>query len=430
MSRFFSASARSGSKTKDYLSRVLPEYYGAVSSKFHSVAFCDNWSFMRSLLAVSTLSGLILALSMSGCGGGGASGGASSGGSNSPPPPPKEILYAAGYGQAVLEYNIDMGTGAPTLITSAAGSSSSGIAITPSNTFLYASNAKDPGVNAFSISSGGLTLLSGSPFLLPSYPAFNEVDSLAMDPAGKFLYTPDASSSQIIGFSISTSSGALTPLPGSPFPAGMPPLEVAIDPSGKFLYESGGGVSGFTIDSSTGALTLIPGSPFSTLGYGEVDGLAFHPSGKFLYAAAFSTNKIAAYSINTTTGVLTAVPGSVFSLSNSNAPLPYSLTVDPTGKFLYALGSADGKVYGFTIDANTGALTAINGSPFGIQWTLFLSDLVVDPSGKFLYAGGGGLNGMFIFSINATTGALTSVNDPLPAGMALPHLGFVFAHSQ
>lgn len=97
---------------------------------------------MRSFLAaVSTLSGLILAASMSACGGGGASGGASSGGSNSPPPPPKEILYAAGYGQAVLEYNIATITGAPTLITSAAGSSSFGIAITPSNTFLYASNA-------------------------------------------------------------------------------------------------------------------------------------------------------------------------------------------------------------------------------------------------------------------------------------------------
>ena len=391
-----------------------------------------KWSFMRSFsAAVLTLSDLILAASMSGCGGG-SSGGPSSGGSNSPPPPPpKEILYAAGYGQAVLEYSIDMGTGAPTSISSAAGSSSSGIAITPSNNFLYASNAQDPGVNGFSISSsGGLTLLSGSPFLLPSYPAFNQVDSLAMDPAGKFLYAPDASSSQIVGFSISTSSGALTPLPGSPFPAGMPPLEVAIDPSGKFLYESGGGVSGFTIDSSTGALTSIPGSPFSTLGSGDVDGLAFHPSGKFLYAAAFSTNKIAAYSIDTTTGVLTAVPGSVFSLSNSNAPLPYSLTVDPTGKFLYALGGDDGKVYGFTIDASSGALTAISGSPFGTQWTLFLSDLVVDPSGKFLYAGGFGLNGMFIFSINATSGALTPVNDPLPAGMALPHLGFVFAHSQ
>lgn len=272
--------------------------------------------------------------------------------------------------------------------------------------------------------------MSGSPFLLPSYPAFNEVDSLAMDPAGKFLYAPDASSSQIVGFSISTSSGALTPLAGSPFPAGMPPLEVAIDPSGKFLYESGGGVSGFTIDSTTGAITLIPGSPFSTFGAGDVDGLAFHPSGKFLYAAAFSTNEIAAYSIDTTTGVLTAVPGSVFSLTNSVFAEPYSLTVDPTGKFLYALGGANGMVYGFTIDASSGALTAIKGSPFGIQWSLTLSDLVVDPSGKFLYAGGYGLNGMFIFRIDPTTGALTSINDPVPVGLQLPHLAFVFAHSQ
>jgi 6-phosphogluconolactonase (cycloisomerase 2 family) len=247
-----------------------------------------------------------------------------------------------------------------------------------------------------------------------------------MDPAGKFLYAPDEPSNQIVGFSISASSGMLTPMPGSPFSAGISPEEVAIDPSGKFLYASGDGISGFTIDSSTGALTSVTGSPFTTPSSAGADGLAFHPSGKFIYAALPNANSIAAYSIDTTTGVLTTVTGSGFSLSSTTFAQPFSLTVDPSGKFLYAVGATDGRVYGFTIDSNSGALTPISGSPFGIQELLFFSDLIVDPSGKFLYVGGQGLNGMFIFSIDTTTGALTPIDDASAAGIRQPHLGFVF----
>ena len=40
--------------------------------------------------------------------------------------------------------------------------------------------------------------------------------ALAADPAGKFLYVANATSSNISGFTISNASGQITPMPGSP----------------------------------------------------------------------------------------------------------------------------------------------------------------------------------------------------------------------
>jgi 6-phosphogluconolactonase (cycloisomerase 2 family) len=38
--------------------------------------------------------------------------------------------------------------------------------------------------------------------------------------------------------------------------------------------------------------------------------------------------------------------------------------VDPSGKYLYAADPGGNSITGFSIDATTGALTMLNGSPF------------------------------------------------------------------
>jgi DNA-binding beta-propeller fold protein YncE len=57
----------------------------------------------------------------------------------------------------------------------------------------------------------------------------------------------------------------LTPIPGSPFAAGLSPITVTVDPSGQFAYvtnRDSNNISGYTISVSSGALTPIPDSPF------------------------------------------------------------------------------------------------------------------------------------------------------------------------
>ena len=72
-------------------------------------------------------------------------------------------------------------------------------------------------------------------------------------------------------------NGALTPLAGSPFTAGIDPLSVAVDPLGRFVYvanRTSDNVSAYRIDAN-GVLTPVPGSPFPA---GDIpDSVAFSP---------------------------------------------------------------------------------------------------------------------------------------------------------
>jgi 6-phosphogluconolactonase (cycloisomerase 2 family) len=93
---------------------------------------------------------------------------------------------------------------------------------------------------------------------------------VAIDPTGSFAYV--AGGGQVAAFNIDSTTGALTAIPGSPFTAALNTLWVAVDPNGKFVYVTDhgsfgsgttpGGISAYAIDPITGALTEIPGSPF------------------------------------------------------------------------------------------------------------------------------------------------------------------------
>jgi 6-phosphogluconolactonase len=362
------------------------------------------------LISIRALAGicvLLIALASAGCGGG------SSSIETSPPPPaPAEFLYTTSYG-SILVFSLNPTTGVLTEEPSGPLSPGGfGIAANPSNTFLYSIDDYIGGVDASSITqTGTLSAVSGSPFLLPDAPpGFGSppVDSLAMHPSGNFLYAPDPPANEVVGFAIDGTTGVLTPVPGSPFPVGTQPEQVVIDPSGQFLYVSdfsSSGISGFAINFSTGTLTIVPGSPF--FGGDDPDGLIVHPSGKFLYCTTTYGNSIAAFTIDPTTGALTAISGSPFSLGLGMSSAPYSIAQDPAGKFLYALGSEDGNIYEFTIDANSGALTPVTGSPFHQGLGLDASSLIVDPGGKFLYFSSQLQDYIHILDIDGTTGALS-----------------------
>ena len=100
---------------------------------------------------------------------------------------------------------------------------------------------------------------------------------------------------------------------------------------------------------------------------------------KFAYVME-ETDTIAAFSINAGTGSLTPVNGSPFGGNIS----PFYGTSDPDGKFLYAVDPSSENINAFAIDQATGALTAVPGSPFTTNAAEPVFP-VVDPAGKFLY---------------------------------------------
>jgi len=353
---------------------------------------------------------MLLAI-LTSCGGGSSSGGGTH------PPAPAEILYASGWSQ-ITALSIDTNTGALSPVAAEAEPNTTvGIVATSSASFLYASD-KGNGIDGFTIGQNGtLAPIHGSPWPGPeNYYG----GGLAIDPAGKFVYAASAAGPPglVAGFTVSAATGALTPMAGSPFSVGVVPFQPVVDPSGKFLYvtdyfDPQGGIYAFDIHPSTGIPSSIAGSPFPTLPAAEPLDLVTDPSGRFLYAALFADYSIAAFTIDSTTGALISVPGSPFPTGAGSDPawLFDTITIDPSGKFVYALSSSESSsvVSVFTVDSISGALAPVNGSPFSAASSAISGGLVVDPSGKFLYVAGGNASYILPMSIDGATGALTAL---------------------
>ncbi len=57
-----------------------------------------------------------------------------------------------------------------------------------------------------------------------------------MDRSKHFVYASDIAANQVLGYSLDLTTGALTPVPGSPFPTGVLPNSITADPGGGFIY--------------------------------------------------------------------------------------------------------------------------------------------------------------------------------------------------
>jgi 6-phosphogluconolactonase (cycloisomerase 2 family) len=239
------------------------------------------------------------------------------------------------------------------------------------------------------------------------------------DNVAGFAYVVNNGSDNVSAYAIDTETGALTEVAGSPFAAGVGPTAIAVDPSGRFAYVTNGGsfdftdtISAFTIDATTGALTSAGPAQASRSGPRSV---AVDPSGKFVYTAnggssrTTTSNDVSAYTLNAMTGALSAVAGSPFAAGSN----PSSVTVDPTGRFAYVSNQASRDVRAYAIDTATGALASIGvgGITAGVA-----HEVTVDPSGRFVYAANGESDSVSAYAIDTATGALSHVTgSPFPA---------------
>ncbi|HET7319633.1 MAG TPA: beta-propeller fold lactonase family protein, partial [Nitrospirota bacterium] len=76
----------------------------------------------------------------------------------------------------------------------------------------------------------------------------------------RFLYVGNTVSNDISAYVVDANTGALTPTPGSPFPAGLVPLDLTAGPSDRFLYVVNNGsndISVYSIDADTGGLSQV-----------------------------------------------------------------------------------------------------------------------------------------------------------------------------
>lgn len=305
---------------------------------------------------------------------------------------------------------------------------------------LYLSDFSNNAVDGFDINSasGGLTAITGSPFSLGGTPP--GAGGLSWMVESSYLYATDLNAGTVAGFLYNSTSGALTPVPGSPFPAGNTPVQVvqvATQASTLlFLYvsnlnDAAGGISAFAINQQNGALSPIPGSPFPTGAPGSFPGpSAMVVYSNFLYVALAGTstanNKIAVFAIDPATGELTPLPGSPFVTGSDPLQMALvSVTAGPEG-FLYTANVQDGTISAFTADGTTGVLTPVSGSPYaaGTSVAGLAVSLTFTGSGNyFLYAADPQAENVLGYYIDGTTGALSPIaGSPFAAGGYAPML--------
>jgi 6-phosphogluconolactonase len=337
--------------------------------------------------------------------------------------------------------------------------------------YAYVTNAADNTVSSYAVdaSTGALAAI-GTPTPTGTAPyAIVGVDTGMGTRTGigkRYVYVGNEGSNDISAFAVDNTTGALTEVFGSPFPAGTDPKAMSLCGGLQSLCvanSGSGNVSVYTIDYSTGVLTALTWAPVSvrknptsTAFYngnvfvanhgGSNDISAFHnlglpvdgaavpgspfPAGgnplslaiggggtgtRFLYSANPDVTKpsISAFSIDLA-GPLTRLSGSPF-------PFPVSryIATDQTGAYLYVTSGAT--VVGYGIDATTGALTALQGFPVNAGANAY--SITIDQSNQFLYVVNEGDANISGFRLDAATGALTPM--PGPPFAAGNHPGFL-----
>lgn len=297
---------------------------------------------------------------------------------------------------------------------SSGGSGGTGTTVAAGSSFALLYSVSGTTMEAAGLTSKGV-FGHLSPFTSPAIAGSGADDMYIVNQ--KFVYIPQSSTQTVEGFTITRNTGALTPIPGSPFSVTSGSDTIASDPKGRFLFignEGGGGIAAFTIDQTTGALTPSPGSPYLIVGISSADVFTVDGNGKFLYVGEQNDTASAlvhGFSIDQTTGALTQLTGSPFSLGVS------TLHADSTGKFLLGIRgyvdlggpSNDNNIYVFSIDPNTGLPSAVPGSPFPMSGSA--NEFAVHPTGKFVYtmdvANGSTAARVEGFQMNQSTGALT-----------------------
>jgi 6-phosphogluconolactonase len=296
----------------------------------------------------------------------------------------------------------------------------------PSPEFLYATSTDH--ILAFTIdqSTGAL----GTPLAMTGP---NQGAGMAATVTLGHLYVSDFLNDAVDGFSINSSSGGLTAITGSPFPLGGTPPGAGglamIVPGSVYLYATdlnAGAVAAFTFDSLSGKLTPVPGSPFSA-GNTPMQAVQAGFQGKFLYVSNLndSAGGISAFNIDFNTGALSAVVGSPFPTGpDGSFPGPSALVVGGNNSnILYVALAGTAKIAAFAIDPTTGGLTALPGSPFTTgsdPLYITLVPITIVGSQEFLYTANVQDHTISAFTADGSTGILTTVSgSPYAAGTSV-----------
>lgn len=232
------------------------------------------------------------------------------------------------------------------------------IAVDPSGKYLIAPNDCAGGVAVYAIGSDGtLTAVNGSPF---SETSGNLPQSVFFDPSGQWVYIADTSDGPgTISVFAMSAAGALTEISGSPFADADNGYAITGTPDGKYIYVNdfgtvGSEIQGFSVNATSGALTALSTPTYA----GGNCWLSADASGTVLFSTDCNSHLYS--SLIGSDGSLSTTAGSPFA-STANV---WPVVGDPSSTFVYAgEDGSPGTISAYTYNS-AGVLTAVAGSPF------------------------------------------------------------------
>jgi 6-phosphogluconolactonase len=274
--------------------------------------------------------------------------------------------------------------------------------------YLFVANAGSNNVSAFTVdvTTGAITEVPGSPF-----PAGSDPQAMAI--YGPDLFVANAGSDNVSVYTIGP-TGVLAAQPGSPIAVGKSPTSILVDPYTGIVFVANHGGSNDISAFYFYDLTPVPGSPFSAGGNPLGLAIGFWQGGSFLYTAnPDATNpSISGFSVDSTTQALSPLSGTPFAL-----PVSQYIATETTGSHLssYLYVTSGAGILGYASDIATGALTALPGFPVATGANAYA--ITIDPYNQFLYVANDGAGNISGFKLDASTGALTLMaGSPFPAG--------------
>lgn len=272
------------------------------------------------------------------------------------------------------------------------------IAVDPNGRFAYIADTLNGNLLPFSIGvDGSLTPISGA---APAPIGDVRLDTVqfTIDPSGRYVYavnnsvglTNSVPANTISQFAIGA-SGTLSPIAGAAtVPTGVAPVDIAVDPSGRYAYVANltdNTVSQYLVGAN-GALTPNPAAA-TVATSGPPSSITIDPAGHFAYVlnnqqSNAVTGTIDQFSIGANGGL---VPISGAPSVPTTGPGAGSIAIDSTGTHVYAQLPLLG--YDQYAVASNGALVpnAVSAT-FAATVALQVKELVPDPSGRFLFAFG------------------------------------------
>jgi 6-phosphogluconolactonase len=260
---------------------------------------------------------------------------------------------------------------------SSGGAAPAHVSVHPSGKFVFAANYAGGSAAAFPVGVDGA--LGDASDVRPSVGprhhvrgandppgqfALSDHDSphlhmVAADPSGQYVIANDAGLDLTLIWRFDAAAGKLLPaeVPVVQAPPGSAPRQFVFHPNGHVfynLYEHDANVAVYDYDASRGGMKLkqvVPSLPPKFAGSNLASEIIMTADGRFLYVANRLHNAVSIFGV--------AADGQLHAIAESwvHADSPRSLSIDPSGTFLYSCNQRGDSITSFHLNPATGGLT-------------------------------------------------------------------------